>query len=449
MDGDSAEVKKAARALLFFCENIEPRDQWQKAVDIFRAMNHMDKARVWHIMANPAGEIINEAKLSIRRTAYKRALREVEEGGGICVESNRLGVMPHDDVERDHLVELLQSWVHSYARGDSVSDMKFERGDSVISSGGSDSISLQGIVELLRLQQGSINDLKSAVDKLPVAPLADSGGGSGVVELIAKRLEYDTKQKFEYFSKQMDGKIDGVKTLLQSIQNVMSSDSMNPGQKSVSELTGLIQGWIDQEKKNESTLGEVSVLVKQDMEKTVSEIEKLNKAVEELATMTKKANDSAAVHNASVLAEVSRTVTEMAGRIEGVGELTVKMDGLERTVLKMNSEHSERMGLNDAAISSLRVTVDGMENKLSDNVKASVAAEISTLRADFQILVDAKQSSLSSGFNPAEIIDQIGTIQSDMKVLANKSDILKCLDETRGLSSSILEHITSQQEKKL
>jgi hypothetical protein len=90
------EATKAAKALLFFCDDMDPKRQWEKAVELLLPMNHMEKARVWNAMT--ASENISDIILSRRRTAYKRALKAVEEerGGGVDQ------VSPPSNVSLDH-----------------------------------------------------------------------------------------------------------------------------------------------------------------------------------------------------------------------------------------------------------------------------------------------------------------------------------------------------------
>ena len=47
---ESTEVMRASRALLFFCKNMDPAEQWEMAVNLMREMNHMEKAAVWRSM---------------------------------------------------------------------------------------------------------------------------------------------------------------------------------------------------------------------------------------------------------------------------------------------------------------------------------------------------------------------------------------------------------------
>lgn len=82
MQESSTEVTRAARALLFFCKNTDPSEQWERAVLFMRDMNHMEKASVWKSLAEPG---IDSVQLSVRRTAYKRALREAESWGEVPV----------------------------------------------------------------------------------------------------------------------------------------------------------------------------------------------------------------------------------------------------------------------------------------------------------------------------------------------------------------------------
>ena len=94
-------VISASKALLFFCDNLEPEKQWAKAVEALREMDHMQKAQTWTLMVNKATTTAlgshnnnNDAAsllllLSKYKCAYKRAVREAEEeesgrGGGGC-----------------------------------------------------------------------------------------------------------------------------------------------------------------------------------------------------------------------------------------------------------------------------------------------------------------------------------------------------------------------------
>jgi len=74
----------ASKALLFFCDNLDEERQWGKAVDALKEMDHMQKAQTWMLMANKAAvnNNNNNAVLSKYKCAYKRAVREAEEGVG-------------------------------------------------------------------------------------------------------------------------------------------------------------------------------------------------------------------------------------------------------------------------------------------------------------------------------------------------------------------------------
>ena len=78
---ESTEVTRASNALLFFCKNMDPEEQWERAVQLMKEMDHMEKASVWRVLAEPD---VGAAQLSVRRTAYKRVLREVEEEDAHC-----------------------------------------------------------------------------------------------------------------------------------------------------------------------------------------------------------------------------------------------------------------------------------------------------------------------------------------------------------------------------
>ena len=99
------EVKKASKALIYFCDNIEPLDQWQKAVDLLRSMDHMEKAGVWGLMINPN---ISNAQLSVRRTAYKRALKEAE---GVGTSQSSGPLLEKGGFDMEYVKDLLDSHI--------------------------------------------------------------------------------------------------------------------------------------------------------------------------------------------------------------------------------------------------------------------------------------------------------------------------------------------------
>ncbi len=125
----SAEVQRASKALIFFCTNMEPEGQWKKAVNLMKEMSHMEKASVWKSMVDASNT--DGALLSVRRTAYKRALREAEEEEGgpshlpaIGVQRDAGGVpgvvklFTQDNGENELLTDLLQDWFGRYNSGD-------------------------------------------------------------------------------------------------------------------------------------------------------------------------------------------------------------------------------------------------------------------------------------------------------------------------------------------
>jgi hypothetical protein len=105
------EERKAANALLYFRDGMDVHKQWERAVDFLREMDNMQKAGVWNLIAEPG---IDEVKLSKRRTAYKRAVRDTEgysagdvhvglsEGGG-----DRISTLEKANME---LVRVLWWW---------------------------------------------------------------------------------------------------------------------------------------------------------------------------------------------------------------------------------------------------------------------------------------------------------------------------------------------------
>lgn len=109
---ESAEVASASKALLFFCKNMEPEAQWERAVQLMREMDHMEKASVWRVLAAPD---VGGAQLSVRRTAYKRVLREVEEEGMHCHASGNGNVvsMEEDVRKADEMYELVKMLVET------------------------------------------------------------------------------------------------------------------------------------------------------------------------------------------------------------------------------------------------------------------------------------------------------------------------------------------------
>ena len=110
---ESTEVMRASRALLFFCKNMDPAEQWEMAVNLMREMNHMEKAAVWRSMVE---QDINSAQLSVRRTAYKRALREVEKGVCCHVSGNSVDLL-NTQAENGLLADYLDGWIQRYASG--------------------------------------------------------------------------------------------------------------------------------------------------------------------------------------------------------------------------------------------------------------------------------------------------------------------------------------------
>ena len=119
---EGSTEKRAAKALLFFCDDMEPKAQWERAVDFLRSMDHMQKAQVWNLMTDPE---IGHAKLSKRRTAYKRAIKEAEESG-FAVSSNSGGDSGTDlkiltlekrNLELLSLVKTLNTMVDEHAMG--------------------------------------------------------------------------------------------------------------------------------------------------------------------------------------------------------------------------------------------------------------------------------------------------------------------------------------------
>jgi hypothetical protein len=72
----TSESEKAAKSLLFFCDDMEPEEQWNRAVNLLRGMCNMRKAETWNHMTYPA---ISNVDLSKRRTAFKLAIIESED----------------------------------------------------------------------------------------------------------------------------------------------------------------------------------------------------------------------------------------------------------------------------------------------------------------------------------------------------------------------------------
>ena len=150
------EATKAAKALLFFCNEMDPKRQWERAVELLLPMNHMEKARVWNEMT--ASENISDINLSRRRTAYKRALKAVEEERRSGVDQ----VNPHSNVSLDH--NLLRFIGRLYKKNGDLSDELIKWVDTPGNKPIRNVSGLSDSSEITDLSTGEISDADKPVE---------------------------------------------------------------------------------------------------------------------------------------------------------------------------------------------------------------------------------------------------------------------------------------------
>jgi hypothetical protein len=209
------EVAKAAKALLFFCDDLEPEEQWSRAVDLLHKMDHVEKAMVWNLMTESE---MSNVKLSRRRTAYKLALREVEErnaSGAMFASMSLSSGAPSDPEleakfsrlkqEHDELLGEYYRWSTVPENMRSNEEIPHMSGTHVGEfSQGTESIS--GMVSMVEAQLGVTQEIRNAIKDASNfrAALVDEINGK-IAQTVKGELETLLQSLREEGSKKEDG----------------------------------------------------------------------------------------------------------------------------------------------------------------------------------------------------------------------------------------------------